>query len=848
MRNIRSGRTVLTLVTLVAVLSCIGSAQHLRINDREYFEEPGFNVMVFSGEYNGFFFDEKTAGIGMVHHGVRTATGGAVRLSATPEQWDLIPEMTSRRVDRANNAIEVTLRYRDFDFDSRVTVTAEGSGVRIRVVLDKPLSDRLAGHAGFNLEFLPSAYFEKTYFMDRTSGVFPVHPVSAAAVRSASEIIPQFNGYSTFDAHGRGEFIAPQPLATGKTLVLAPEDPERHVRIRSLSGDLLLLDGRIMAQNGWFVVRTLIPARTTGTVVEWVVEPTTIASWKRAPVIGFSQVGYHPRQNKVAVIELDPADAPLAQATVVQLTPDGSPKEKLAGPVRPWGNYLRHAYATFDFSALRDTGMYAICYGDQRTQFFRIADNVFDDVWHPTMDVWFPVQMDHMSVREAYRVWHGQPFRDDALQAPTNIRHFDGYWTDSTTNTRYKPLERIPGLDVGGWFDAGDFDIETGHHCSVVQTFVDVWEQFGERRDQTLIDQQTRFVGMHRPDGKPDILQQIEHGTLQLVAQHENVGFAVRGINFPFLHQYPHLGDGSTLTDNLPYNPRLKPYESDGSSSGTPDDRWVFTPRMPQLNIQSIGALAAASRALRGYSDGLSRRALTCALNAWAKEQSDKRPVDNRWAAWFLSNVECQAALQLYVTTHDQAFRTRFEELIWPQLDSALVWNIGTAVRAVPHLSDAYKARLRPYILRYKDMMPRLAADNPYGVPIGKRGWAGNSELIVWSTTNYYIHRAFPEILGPEPVYAALNYVFGCHPYSNISFVAGVGTHAKRRTYGSNRADFSFIAGGVVPGVLLIKPDLLENMEDWPFLWGENEVVIDICADYVFLSLAQSELLRAGGK
>jgi len=76
--------------------------------------------------------------------------------------------------------------------------------------------------------------------------------------------------------------------------------------------------------------------------------------------------------------------------------------------------------------------------------------------------------------------------------------------------------------------------------------------------------------------------------------------------------------------------------------------------------------------------------------------------------------------------------------------------------------------------------------------------------------------------------------------------VAGVGTRSKKVTYGINRADYSFIAGGVVPGVLLLKPDFLENKEDWPFLWGENECVINICADYIFLAHAQQALLNGG--
>jgi endoglucanase len=60
--------------------------------------------------------------------------------------------------------------------------------------------------------------------------------------------------------------------------------------------------------------------------------------------------------------------------------------------------------------------------------------------------------------------------------------------------------------------------------------------------------------------------------------------------------------------------------------------------------------------------------------------------------------------------------------------------------------------------------------------------------------------------------------------------------------YGNNRADYSFIAGGVVPGILVLKPDFPENKNDWPFLWGENEYVIDICAEYIQLVNAVVEL------
>ena len=97
-------------------------------------------------------------------------------------------------------------------------------------------------------------------------------------------------------------------------------------------------------------------------------------------------------------------------------------------------------------------------------------------------------------------------------------------------------------MAMGGWFDAGDFDIQTGSHCNVLLSLVDTWEKFKPTRDETYVDYATRYVDIHRPDGKPDILQQIQHGTLNVVAQVKNIGHPVRGIVVPNLHQYHHLG------------------------------------------------------------------------------------------------------------------------------------------------------------------------------------------------------------------------------------------------------------------------------------------------------------------
>jgi hypothetical protein len=819
------------------------SAAELKLNDLEYFEGRGVNVMVFSNQYNGLFFDEKTAGIEVIHHGVRTVTGGGIRLQNTPEQWDLVPEVAERKVDKTNNTIEVLLKYQMFDFLSKIVVKPYKDGVLISVFLDRPLPDFLVGKAGLNLEFLPSAYFEKTYLIDGKPGVFPLYPYSNSRVLPVKDKVPQFEGFSTFDDRGRGEFIAPEPLAKGKSLILAPEDPERLIKIFSDS-NLMLFDGRILAQNGWYVVRSLLPANKTGKVLEWYLEINSISDWIRRPVIGFSQVGYHPQQQKVAIIELDPNDKPLSEASVYKVTAEGKKEKVFSASLTEWGRYMRYNYVKFDFSAVKDTGLYVIQYGNQFTNAFPIHSAVYSDIWHPTLDVWFPVQMDHMKVNEGYRVWHGVPYLDDALQAPANHKHFDLYEMGPSTDSKFKPLERIPGLAIGGWFDAGDFDIETHSHCSVISSFVDAWEKFGLNRDQTYISQNERYVDIHRPDGVPDLLQQIEHGTLNLVAQVKAVGHPVRGINVPNLYQYHHLGDASTITDNLPYNPALQPYESDGKSSGTPDDRWVFTNRNISLDYQTIASLAAAARALKNYNDTLADQCVFYAKKLW--EENEEKIITTTSVPDLRRNtlaLKLKAAFELYITTNDKQLKDFFTKNIWTSLDSNINVSILTALQASPFMDKKFRDKMKNYVIKWKDQNDKLLQDNPYGVPIMSRGWGGNHFVINWAIINYYAARYFPEIISKEYTLRGLNYILGCHPYSNISFVSAVGVKSKKVAYGNNRADFTFIAGGVVPGLLFLKPDFLENKEDWPFFWGENEYVIGTSAAYLFLAAAAQDLI-----
>ncbi len=152
-------KKLLSVFVLLLAASNYAWCQDLILNDLEYFERQGVNVLVYNNLFTGGFNDEKNAGIELIHHGVRTAQGGAVRLSSTPEQWDLVPDIPSRTVKHESKSIEALLRYEDYQFDSRVVVTARGKAVEISVYLDEPVPAELEGDAGFNLEFLPSQYW-----------------------------------------------------------------------------------------------------------------------------------------------------------------------------------------------------------------------------------------------------------------------------------------------------------------------------------------------------------------------------------------------------------------------------------------------------------------------------------------------------------------------------------------------------------------------------------------------------------------------------------------------------------------------------------------------------------------
>lgn len=821
----------------VLVGSCLlvpGGAAHaqppaLAVSANQTLEGRGLSVIVEQNKFSPIFFDEKNAGIQMILHGDRIATDGEVRLNPTPEQWDPVPAFVDRTVGPEAGQLIVRSAYPDAGLAYRVKVTAEGEGFRIAVDLDQPLPAKLAGKAGFNLDFLPTAYFGKTYLMDEAPGLFPRHPVGPMA------------------KDGSGN---PLPLASGgRSITLAPEDPMTRVTISSDGAPLALYDARNRAQNGWFVVRSLIPQGARDNAIVWHVRPSIIKDWVRQPVVSFNQSGYTPGRSKIALIELDPNFHAPQEAELVKLAADGTRQPVLRAKIKPWGRWMRYDYAAFDFSSVHEPGVYAISYAGTITNPFRIAPDAYDRIWQTSLDTFLAEQMDHVGVREEYRVWQAPSHLDDARQAPPNHVHFDGYRMGPHLDSPYKAGEHIPGLNVGGWQDAGDYDIQTPDNAWVVRDLVWAREQFGLDWDETSVDEAGRAVEIRKPDGVPDALQQIRHGTLQLLAQYDVFGHAIVGIVDPVLRQYAHLGDAGSQTDRMIYDPKMGPHENNGLYSGVPDDRWAFTTDLPANDLFVAGALAGASRALGETDPTLAAKALAASKDMWTKQQSRLEDHSLKATGPFTPRMpqlaNAMATIELVLTTKgDPLYTARLRELL-PDIADHLDWLGASAARAVPYMDADYRNKLAAAVRRFKAKLDADLARNPFGVPVSDGSWAGSNQVAAFGTNMYFLHKAFPDMIGTEYTLHALDYIMGRHAANNLSLVSTVGTASKLIGYGHNRADYSFIPGGMVPGVLIVKPDFPELKTDWPFLWFENEYTVSTTSAYI---LAANAAIAAAGE
>lgn len=825
-------------------------AQDFKIIPEGYFQNQGVDVMAF---YD-FYPEGHQGGVSIIMNGHRIATNGDIRMEATPGQWQPVPKQLNRTVE--HNVITATLMYPDSsrhltgfnpmiypDIQLNYTVRTEAvdDHIEVTVDLDQPIPPSFEGKVGFNLEFFPGDLFGKPWIMDNESGIYPQQPNSPLLTTTPNHLhtgnfhqpgkpIINFERYTQPEV-GYNPIIADdiiaQPYAIGKKFTSRPDDPYSKLTIESLTGDLKLYDGRMNHNNGWFVLRTEVKKGVTKEAIKWIITPHVVKEWKYTPVIQTSQVGYRSNQPKVAVLEMDVRDSQDGKAEILLIDHNGQSVVKTISP-KAWGKFLRYNYAQIDFSDIKTPGLYQIRYNNSLSSIFRIDDNIYErGVWQPVIEYFLPNQMCHMRVNEKYRVWHDACHMDDASMA-YNENGIDGY-NQEPGLSKYNEGEVVSGLAIGGWHDAGDFDLRIESQIGESYILSMIFEQFKPQIDVTSIDHVEHVTEIHQADGRNDVLQQIENGALTVAAGYQALGRPYRGIISHTLRQYAMLGDAAAMTDGI---------------TGNEDDRWVYTENNPMRDLTTAAHLAGTARMLKEFNDTLSTQCLEMARQLFAQSEV---PVTRQWGA----GAKIFPAVELYLTTGEAVYHDYIldnQEIILKSIAYS-GWYVARVAKQWENSKDknerAFANAFRQALGEYNIQLKSSLNETPYGVPYRPSIWGAGWDIQRFGFQHYFLASCYPDIFSKEPVLNALNFVLGCHPGSNTaSFASGIGAVSATTAYGTNRADWSYIPGGVISGTAVIRPDFPELLT-FPFLWQQTEYVLGGgSSHYMFLVLAVQQLLK----
>ena len=455
------------------------------------------------------------------------------------------------------------------------------------------------------------------------------------------------------------------------------------------------------------------------------------------PVIQTSQIGYHPTQDKEAVIEMDIRDNRKETAQIIRIDADG---EKVVKNVTPanWGKFLRYNYLKVNFTDVKEPGLYKIKYNTSVSPIFRIDNDVY--AWRmATRTGILPSRTDvpHARQRKIPRMArllpHGRCPDGTGTQSYRRLRPERGPGPSSNRvkwfRSEHRRLARCRRLDLRIESQAGESYI-----------LALAYEAFHPNLDVTSIDQINRVTEIHQPDGKNDLLQQVENGALTVVNGYLALGRLYRGIICNDLRQYVLLGDAAAMTDG---------------KIGNEDDRWIFTEDNPGRELSTAAQLAAVSRVLKGFNDTLSVHCLDIARKVYASTGSG----NNR--ALF---PKVQAAVELYLTTGEQPYMDFIldnQELIIKQI-GRIGWYTARVEKLFAQMKNkkakAFSAAFRKALTGYEQELNKQVQETPYGVPYRPNIWGAGWDIQRFGFQHYFLTTAYPEIFPKAPVFNALNF------------------------------------------------------------------------------------------
>ena len=793
----------------------------IKLEQEGYFKAPGFRFLIYHNTYIG----GRLGGLEMIMQGKRVLDGGNVVCKLNDgKTYGYYTDSNDKRGERAVDVDAGKVSYpvvlTPLDMKYTTNVISDGSSITVRIDLDKPVDWNVISDISFRIEIYPEEYKDNTFNGGGISSYF-------------------------YDQHFGRKVLIPK----AKEIVIAPEDPQKKIVFEGENVTLSLRDERRDFNISGYMLFASLEKGSTKRSFSLKIKPTIDSHWTKEPVLEVSQVGYHPDQQKTAILEVQPETKNIKDLRILYLNDNYNIDTVATLPFKKWGDLYQNTYYTCDFTLIKDPGLYFLKYGDQRFGPVVISDTVFRSAWHETADIYFPTQMCHVKVKDFLRIWHGACHLDDALQAKPNHKGKDGYSQGPETQTKFKPLEHIPGINWGGWHDAADFDLPSGSIAQTALWMALAQEKFKTTRDVTTVLRDEHLVNLFEPDGKNDLLQQVAFGMEWFLAVVKQTGHVPSGVITHIGPDYGANGDPASITDGLVYDPELGKTEQKNCRSGKFDDRWLYTDRNTGGQYQFVQVAALSSRIFKGFDEELSKRCLESAEEIWDYEQSHEpvyfrsgyNPKEDKY-----HSLEMAAATELFLTTGDEKYREKLLSYI-PVIKEMPVGNFNISgfelVRVKDKVNDwEFSDVLYAKAKKVKENLDKELKATPFDAPV-HLGWGGTWVMLKNAARYFYFVEAYPELFDPEIVYTTVNYVLGAHPASNHSYVSGVGAKSAEVVYGFNRADKSYQPGGVISGVTLVKPDFVEYRgRAWDYYSTEH--VISGSSAYIFDALAADYLLN----
>jgi hypothetical protein len=362
--------------------------------------------------------------------------------------------------------------------------------------------------------------------------------------------------------------------------------------------------------------------------------------------------------------------------------------------------------------------------------------------------------------------------------SPANFAGIDSFTSYGCDDCGLKEGEHLP-CGLGGWFDAGDYELNINAQGFTVLVLSLALEEFGIDMDEATLDAGKKAWIGGKPDGKADILQQIQWGALWLLAMQRPDGRGFVGV-VEAPGKYGSEVAPEDVSDNIP---------------GTGDKRHLYADyHADPLLIQAI-ALASASRVLKQDFPDLSQQCLLGAEKGFGYFCT--HPEMYRPTVYFRPEEQnkgrdgmyLSALAELYITTGKPEYLAKIElerekisemEFDWPMPFETMHMNYWYSVpflaRLYPKTGEgALKEALAQACSKAITIQIERGEASPY--PFYKwqfDEWGNNGTCLARVFDIYWLSKAFPEPIRFDSTLYSLLWIFGLHPYEACIYTQAI--------------------------------------------------------------------------